>query len=97
VQKLLGEINYLRCFISNLAGNVDSFLPLLHLKHENEFVWGAELREAFERIKAYLMSPPVLWAPNNGKGFKLYIGALECIVGVVHYVRNSNRRHRSDP
>jgi hypothetical protein len=29
VQKLLGKINYLRRFIANLAGKVDSFLPLL--------------------------------------------------------------------
>jgi hypothetical protein len=29
VQKLLGEINYLRCFISNLVGRVESLLPLV--------------------------------------------------------------------
>jgi hypothetical protein len=40
VQKLLGMINYLRCFISNLAGRVDSLLPLARLKHEEEFTWG---------------------------------------------------------
>jgi hypothetical protein len=37
VQKLVGEINYLWCFISNLAGRVDSLLPLVQLKHEEEF------------------------------------------------------------
>jgi hypothetical protein len=42
VQKLLGKINYLRRFISNLAGKIDSFLPLVRLKHENEFIWGEE-------------------------------------------------------
>jgi hypothetical protein len=34
VQKLLGKVNYLRRFISNLAGRVDSLLPLVQLKHE---------------------------------------------------------------
>jgi hypothetical protein len=29
VQKLLGKINYLRCFISNLVGRVESLLPLV--------------------------------------------------------------------
>jgi hypothetical protein len=29
VQKLLGKINYLRSFISNMAGRVESFLPLV--------------------------------------------------------------------
>jgi hypothetical protein len=59
VQKLLGKINYLRHFISNLTGRVESLLPLVQLKHE-EFIWGAEQLEAFEKIKEYLMSPPVL-------------------------------------
>ncbi len=40
VQKLLGKISYLRRFISNLAGKIESFVPLLRLKHENEFSWG---------------------------------------------------------
>jgi hypothetical protein len=37
VQKLLGKINYLRHFISNLVGRVESLLPLVQLKHEEEF------------------------------------------------------------
>jgi hypothetical protein len=40
VQKLLGKINYLRCFISNLVGRVESLLPLVRLKHEEDFIWG---------------------------------------------------------
>jgi hypothetical protein len=59
-RKLLGKINYLRHFISNLAGRVESSLPLVLLKHEEEITWGVEQREAFEKIKEYLMSQPVL-------------------------------------
>jgi hypothetical protein len=40
VQKLLSKINYLRHFISNLAGRVESLLPLVWLKHEEEFHLG---------------------------------------------------------
>jgi hypothetical protein len=40
VQKLLGKINYLRRFISKLAGPVESLFPLVRLKHEEEFTWG---------------------------------------------------------
>ena len=40
VQKLLGKINYLRRFISNMAGKIESFVPLLRLKNEAEFTWG---------------------------------------------------------
>jgi hypothetical protein len=83
VQSLLGKVNYLRCFISNLAGRVESLLPLVRLKHEKEFLWGDEQREAFKRIKDYLMSPLVLRAPEKNKGFRLYIAATERIIGVV--------------
>jgi hypothetical protein len=66
VQKLLSKINYLRRFISNLAGRVESLLPLVQLKHEEDFTWGAEQRGAFEKIKEYLVSPPILRAPKAG-------------------------------
>jgi hypothetical protein len=52
VQKLLGNINYLSRIISNLAGRVESFLPLVRLKHEGEFVWGTEQRMAFDKINS---------------------------------------------
>jgi hypothetical protein len=42
VQKLFGKINYLRHFISNLAGRVESVLPLVWLKHEEQFNFGVE-------------------------------------------------------
>jgi hypothetical protein len=83
VQKLLGKINYLRRFIANLAGKVDSFLPLICLKHENEFRWGNEQREAFNKIKSYLATPAVLRAPRLGKDFKLYISVESHMIGSV--------------
>jgi hypothetical protein len=82
VQKLLSKINYLRHFISNLAGRVESLLPLVWLKHE-EFIWGAEQREAFEKIKEYLMSPPMLRALKTGNPFKMYIVLQEYVIGAV--------------
>jgi hypothetical protein len=39
VQKLLGKVNYLQRFIANLAGKVESVLPLICLKHEVRFEW----------------------------------------------------------
>jgi hypothetical protein len=83
VQKLLGKINYLRCFISNLAGQVEPWLPLIQLKHEKGFTWGAEQREAFQKIKEYLMSPPMLQAPKAGNPLKMYIATQERVIGAV--------------
>jgi hypothetical protein len=37
MQKFLGKVNYLRRFISNLAGMIDAFTPILRLKNDVEF------------------------------------------------------------
>jgi ribonuclease HI len=83
VQSLLGKLNYLQRFISNLAGRVKSLLPLVRMKHEREFTSGVEQQRAFNWIKEYLMSPPMLRAHENGKKFRLYISAHERVIGVV--------------
>jgi hypothetical protein len=44
---------------------------------------GAEQREAFEKIKEYLMSPPVLRALKVENLFKMYIALQEWVIGVV--------------
>jgi hypothetical protein len=50
VQKLLGKINYLRHFISNLARQVESLFPLIRLKHD-EFTWGQNNEKLLRRSK----------------------------------------------
>ena len=40
LQSLLGKINFIRRFISNLSEKVLSFSPLLKLKNDQEFKWG---------------------------------------------------------
>jgi hypothetical protein len=79
--KATKKINYLRPFIANQAGKIDLLLPLVHLKHEKDFKWGAEQRSTLKRIEEYLSSPPVLKAPSIGKEFKMYISAQENVVG----------------
>ena len=66
LQKFLGKVNFSRRFISNLSGKIDVFTPILRLKDEANFTWAAEQQEAFEKIKKYLTSPPVLKAPMRG-------------------------------
>ena len=40
LQFLLGKINFIRRFISNLSERVLPFSPLLKLKNDQEFKWG---------------------------------------------------------
>jgi hypothetical protein len=81
--KLLGKINYFRRFITNLAGKISPFMPLLMLKHKDDFLWGAEQRGALEEIKRYLTSPLVLRAPQVGKEFRIYVAAHEYVINMV--------------
>ena len=51
------------------------FSSLLKLKNDQEFKWGDVQQKAFEEIKEYMKSPPVLVPPHQGKPFKLYVSA----------------------
>ena len=73
LHKFLGKVNFMRRFISNLSRKIDAFTPILQLKDETKFTWGAKQQEAFEKIKIYLSSPPVLKAPRRGVPFRLYM------------------------
>jgi hypothetical protein len=44
---------------------VKAFTPILQLKNDVEFIWGAEQQAVFEKIKEYLSTPPVLKAPQS--------------------------------
>ena len=83
LHKFLGKVNFLRRFISNLSGKIDAFTHILWLKDETEFTWGAKQQEAFEKIKIYLSSPPVLKASRRGVPFRLYVAAEDKVIGAV--------------
>jgi hypothetical protein len=63
LKSFLGKVKYLRRFISNLSGRVKDFTPILQLKNDAEFIWGVEQQSAFEEIKEYLPTPPILKVP----------------------------------
>ena len=51
LQKLIGKINFVRRFISNLSGCIEPFMGLVKIKSDDEFRWGAEQQQAFDEIK----------------------------------------------
>jgi hypothetical protein len=42
LQSLIGKINFIRTFISNLSERIQPFTPLLKLKADQKFIWGEE-------------------------------------------------------
>ena len=83
MKKFLGKVNFFRRFISNLSGKIDAFTPILRLKNETEFTWGAEQQEAFEKFKVYLSSTPVVKAHGRGVPFRLYVAIKDNVIGTV--------------
>jgi hypothetical protein len=59
------------------------FSPLLKLKVDQEFRWGDIQQKAFDEIREYMKSSPVLIPPQRGKPFKLYISADNHMIGSV--------------
>ena len=77
LQSLIGKINFIRRFISNLSGKIQPLSSLLKLKADLEFVWREKHQKALDEIKHYLVNSPVLVLPQKHKSFKLYLSADE--------------------
>ena len=53
------------------------------MKDHEAFVWHEEHQKAFDVIKQYLATPPMLIPPREGKPLKLYISATQESIGSV--------------
>jgi hypothetical protein len=83
LQQLIGKINFVRRFISNLSGGIESFMELVKIKANEEFCWGVEQQRAFEKIKEYLSKPPVLVPPQQDRPFYVYLSVSDTSIALV--------------
>ncbi|XP_074314028.1 uncharacterized protein LOC141649233 [Silene latifolia] len=90
---LQGRLAYIRRFISNLAGRCQPFSHLM--KKDAPFQWDEKCKNAFDSIKKYLASAPVLRAPVPGKPLVLYIAAQERSLGGMCAQEIEDRKERS--
>jgi len=81
LQSIIGKINFITRFISNLYGKICAFSPLLKLKADQKFIWGEEQKLALDEIKNYLTNPPVLISPQQGEPFRLYLSTDGMVIG----------------
>ncbi|KAM2008915.1 hypothetical protein EV1_003511 [Malus domestica] len=95
LQRLLGKINFLRRFIANLAGKIQPLTLLLKLKNQEEFEWGPQHQEAFDKVKACLAFPPVPMPPQRGKPLKLYISTSKKSIGSLLAQNNEGRKEQA--
>eukprot|EP00257_Ricinus_communis_P014877 XP_015572659.1 uncharacterized protein LOC107260969 [Ricinus communis] len=81
VRGFLGRLQYISRFISKLIMVYDPIFKLLR-KHQ-PIVWDEHCQKTFNRIKEYLMKPPVLKPPKDGKPLILYLALEEEAIGAM--------------
>ncbi|GLJ30928.1 hypothetical protein SUGI_0616090 [Cryptomeria japonica] len=93
LRSLQGKLQSIRRFIAQLA---DKFHPFQHLLHKGvTFKWTEQCQSAFQALKEYLLSPPILMPPIEGKSFLLYISATEIALGVLLAQQDENGKERA--
>jgi hypothetical protein len=81
MQKLTRCLATLSQFISTLAERALPFFKLL--QKFGPFIWTEDAEEAFQELKRYLTSPPVMVAPEPSEPLLLYIAAISEAVSMV--------------
>ncbi|KAL0319786.1 UNVERIFIED_CONTAM: Pro-Pol polyprotein [Sesamum radiatum] len=81
VQRLTGHLAALNRFISRSS---DKGLPFFKvLKKIENFQWTPQCQEAFEKLKGYLTSLPLLTKPVEGEHLYLYLATSQGAVSIV--------------
>ncbi|GJP39112.1 hypothetical protein CLOM_g23502 [Closterium sp. NIES-68] len=81
LQSFLGFVNYVRCFIPNMAGVASPLMDLL--KRGKFYEWGGEQQAAFEQLKFFLTTHLVLRIADPHRPFELITDASDLAVGAV--------------
>ena len=81
VRSFLGRLNYIARFIANLTSTCEPIFKLLRKHQPGE--WNDECQKAFDKIKAYLVNPPILTPPTPGRPLILYLTVLPTSMGAM--------------
>lgn len=91
VQKLNGMINALGRFISFSAKRCLPFYKAI--KRDKTFSWDKDCQEAFDSIKKFLGSPPLLSRPEGNEELVMYLAATDEAVGSVLIRETDGEQH----
>ena len=78
-------------FISRLGDRGLPFFKLL--QKSDKFEWNDDTSKAFQVLKDFLTSPPILTAPEDGEVLLLYIAATTNMVSTVLVVERDEPGH----
>ena len=81
IMQFLGLAGYYRKFVSNFSDLVYPISELL--KKDSKFVWDESCDQSFRKLKAIMISRPVLKAPDFASPFQLSVDASDTGVGAM--------------
>jgi len=81
VCSFLGHLNYIARFIASLPAMCEPLFKLLRKSQTSQ--WDEDCQRAFEKIKDYLLKPPVLMPSTPNRRFILYLTILPRSLGAV--------------
>uniref|UniRef100_A0A2N9FIS6 Reverse transcriptase/retrotransposon-derived protein RNase H-like domain-containing protein n=1 Tax=Fagus sylvatica TaxID=28930 RepID=A0A2N9FIS6_FAGSY len=70
IRSFLGRINYIARFIAQLTATCEPLFKLL--RKDVKIKWTEDCQRAFDKIKEYLLNPPILVPPTPGRPLILY-------------------------
>lgn len=84
VRRFLGTASWYRRFIPNFSSLASPLNKLTsQKKNAPPFLWSSEANEAFEKLKSYLISAPILSCPDYTKPFEVHTDASDYGIGAV--------------
>ena len=86
---LIGRLQFIRRFISQHSQRCRPFYELL--KRGALFEWNDKCQQAFDGLKRYLSSPPVLKPPIPGKPLILYVSVIDNSVLSLQIIQRSRK------
>jgi len=81
VRGFLGRLNYISRFISHMTATCGPIFKML--RKDQGIVWTDDCQKAFDSIKEYLLEPPILVPPVEGRPLIMYLMVLDDSMGCV--------------
>ena len=81
IRDFLGRLQYINRFIVKLTNICEPIFQLL--RKSQPTVWNDQCQHAFERIREFLLSPPVLVPPTPGRPLLLYLSVSDVALGCM--------------
>ena len=92
VRGFLGRLQYINRFIARLTNIREPIFRLL--KKSQPTVWDDQCQRAFERIREYLLLPPMLAPPTPGRPLFLYLSVSDIALGCMLEIGRASCRER---